>query len=345
MNEHDHGHSHGHDNSHAHGADHGHDHAVPAGRKWPRLVIAGALLTVAALAATLGVVRQGSAVVITRFGDPVRVHTTPGLAWRLPAPIERATEIDLRLHTTVTGQHDVGTKDGLRVTLTASAAWRVTNEPERILQYLRSVAGDADRAGDNLRTLLGSVLEIHASRFALAELRNTDATQVRLSVLEDSLRDVLREKLGSNGIDVVQVGIVRLGLPASTVKATIERMSAERMTAAEEKRAAGRKLAEEIRQTADRERRIVVATAEEEASKIEAAARTEASAVYGKAHAADPSLYAFLRGLDALDQVIKADTRIILRTDAAPFRALVELPLVPTTGPATGATPPATGNR
>ena len=70
--------------------------------------------------------------------------------------------------------------------------------------------------------------------------------------------------------------------------------------------------------------------------------------MYGKAHAADPALYAFLRGLDALDQVIKADTRIVLRTDAAPFRALVELPLAPNTGPATGAASapvPATGNR
>lgn len=307
--------------------------------------MAGVLVVVAALAATLGVVRQGTAVVITRFGDPVRVHITPGLAWRLPAPVERATEIDLRLHTTVTGLHDVGTKDGLRVTLTASAAWRVSAKQDGILQYLRSVAGDADRAADNLRTLLGSVLEIQASRFALNELRNTDAAQVRLSALEDSLREALREKLAANGIEVVQVGIVRLGLPASTVKATIERMSAERMTAAEEKRAAGRKLAEEIRQTADRERRIVVATAEEEASKIEAAARTEASAIYGKAHTADPSLYAFLRGLDALDQVIKADTRIVLRTDAAPFRALVELPLAPATPPNIGTTPPATGNR
>ncbi len=332
--EHDHAH-----HDHGPGENQHHEHGASAGRRWPRLVVAGVLVIIAALAATLGVVRQGTAVVITRFGDPVRVHTTPGLAWRLPAPIERATEIDLRLHTTVTGQHDVGTKDGLRVTLTASAAWRVTNEPERILQHLRAVAGDADRAADNLRTQLGSVLEIQASRFALSELRNTDPAQVRLSVLEDSLRDELKTKLAASfGIEVVQVGIVRLGLPASTVKATIDRMSAERMTAAEEKRAAGRKLAEEIRQSADRERRIVVATAEEEASKIEATARTEASAIYGKAHAADPALYAFLRGLDALDQVIKADTRIVLRTDAAPFRALVELPQAPT-APAPTASP------
>lgn len=330
MNEHHHDHPH-----------HHHDHGAPAPRNWLRLVVAGALLLVAVLAATLDVVRQGTAVVITRFGDPVRVHTVPGLAWRLPAPVERATEIDLRLHTTVTGLHDVGTKDGLRVTLSASVAWRVANDPQRILQHLRAVSGDADRSADNLRTMLGSVLEIQASRFALAELRNTDPAQVRLAALEDGLRDELKPRFASEfGIEVMQVGIVRLGLPASTVKATIERMSAERMTAAEEKRATGRKLAEEIRQSADRERRIVVATAEEEASKIEAAARSEASTVYGKAHAADPALYAFLRGLDALDQVIKADTRIVLRTDAAPFRALVELPTVPAAGAA-----PAPGNR
>ncbi len=53
--------------------------------------------------------------VITRFGNPVRVVTQPGLAWKLPAPIESVIPIDLRLRTSSTGLQDVGTRDGLRV--------------------------------------------------------------------------------------------------------------------------------------------------------------------------------------------------------------------------------------
>ncbi len=62
---------------------------------------------------------------------------------------------------------------------------------------------------------------------------------------------------------------------------------------------------------------------------MEAKARTEAAAIYAKAHAADPELYAFLRGLDTLEQIITSGTRLVLRTDAAPFKALVEAPVLP----------------
>ena len=56
---------------------------------------------------------------MTRFGDPVRVLTEPGLAWKLPAPIEGTIPVDLRLRTTSSGLQDVGTRDGLRILVQA----------------------------------------------------------------------------------------------------------------------------------------------------------------------------------------------------------------------------------
>jgi hypothetical protein len=64
-----------HDHHHSHHDDHNHDAHAPKpthgqiGRPWMRMGIAGALIVVAFLAATLVVVAQGSAVVITRFGE------------------------------------------------------------------------------------------------------------------------------------------------------------------------------------------------------------------------------------------------------------------------------------
>jgi modulator of FtsH protease HflC len=71
---------------------------------------------------------------------------------------------------------------------------------------------------------------------------------------------------------------------------------------------------------------VIKATAEEEAARIEATARTAAAAIYGTAHAQDPKLYRFLRSLDTLDLIISNSTRLVVRTDAAPFDALVQLP-------------------
>lgn len=295
-----------------------------------RLSVAGALVSVALLAATLTVVPQGTALVVTRFGNPVRVEVSPGLVWRVPAPVERTIAVDLRLHTTATGLHDVGTKDGLRIQIAAFAAWRVPAEAQAILGHLRAVRGDADEAAGHLRSFLGSALETEASRFALSDLVNTDATQVRLDALEQALLQRLAgQARATYGVELVQVGIERLGLPDSTIKATVERMIAERHTAAAERKAKGVQLAAEINQTAFRDQRIIVAQAQEEASAVEAKARTEAAAIYAKAHAIDPDLYAFLRGLDTLEKIITSGTRLVLRTDAAPFRSLVEAPAAP----------------
>jgi membrane protease subunit HflC len=339
--DHDHDHDHGHDHE---GHDHGHHHHAPgpaaAGKAWPRLTLAVALVLVAALAATLGVVRQGTALVVTRFGDPVRVQTAPGLAWRLPAPIERGVEIDLRLHTTATGLHDVGTRDGLRLQLAAFAAWRVPGDAARVVQHLRAVRGDATEAANQLRTFLGSALETESSRFALADLLNTDPAKLRLAELEAAVAARLKAQLlDTYGVELVQVGIERLGLPDSTVTATINRMIAERQTAAEERKAHGVRLAAEITENAYKESRITRAKAEEEASATIALGRTEAAAIYGQAQAADPELYAFLRGLDTLDQIITSSTRLVLRTDAMPFRILVDGPGRRAESPAAPVTP------
>lgn len=322
----DHSHDHGH-HDHA-GHDHHHHGPSPAApRSWLRIGVAAALLLVAALAATLSVVRQGTALVVTRFGDPVRTRSEPGLTWRLPAPIERGVEIDLRLHTTATGLHDVGTRDGLRLQLAAFAAWRVPAVESSIVQHLRAVRGDATEAANQLRTFLGSALETESSRFALADLLTADPAKLKLAELESAVAVRLKAHLlETYGIELIQVGVERLGLPDSTVTATINRMIAERQTAAEERKASGVRQAAEISQTAYKDARITKAKAEEEASTIIAGARTEAAAIYGQAQAADPELYAFLRGLDTLDQIITSGTRLILRTDAAPFRALVDGP-------------------
>src|SRR5215813_4440669 len=108
-----------------------HDHhAAPEPEEnlfWANRRYAIALVVIAALvlSACLVLVNPGEAVVITRFGNPVRVMTQPGLAFKLPPPIENAVVVDLRLRTTSSGLHDVGTRDGLRILVQAYIAWQV----------------------------------------------------------------------------------------------------------------------------------------------------------------------------------------------------------------------------
>ena len=130
---------------------------------WERCCASGspALILLAAIAAAcIVMVPAGEAGVITRFGNPVRVVTEPGLAWKLPAPFENTILIDLRLRTTSTGLQDVGTREGLRVLVQSYVAWQVPTDPQRVRQFLRSVRNQPDEAARQLRSFVSAALHI-----------------------------------------------------------------------------------------------------------------------------------------------------------------------------------------
>jgi membrane protease subunit HflC len=178
-----------------------------------------------------------------------------------------------------------------------------------------------------LRSFTGSSLEIAASSFDLANLVNTNPSQIRLDQFENELRKRIDDQaLKVYGITVRQVGVERLTLPTETLTATIERMQAERETVAAERSAEGQRAAAEIQSNADRDSRVEVAKAKADAATLEANARIEAAGIYQKAYTTDPQLYTLLRSFDTLDTVFSSNTKLILRTDAAPFRVLVDGP-------------------
>jgi membrane protease subunit HflC len=293
------------------------------------LRIGVAVLIVAAAIATACIVMvpAGQAEVITRFGNPTRVVTEPGLAWKLPAPIESAIPIDLRLLTTSTGLQDVGTRDGLRVLVQAYVAWQVPSDPQGIRQFLRSVRNQPDEAARQLRSFVNAALHITSSNFDLADLVNVDPQKVHLDAFEDQLRDQIAPRmLQVYGIAIRQIGIERMTLPDETLAATVARMRAERETVAAERTAEGLQKAAAIRADAEKEAREVVAEASEKAARTEADSQQAAARIYQHAYQSDPKLYETLRSLDTINQVVSRSTNIIMRTDAAPFRVLVDGP-------------------
>jgi membrane protease subunit HflC len=313
--------------------DHDHDHHDLGALL--RIGVAGLILLAAIAAACIVMVPAGEAGVITRFGNPVRVVTEPGLAWKLPAPFESTILIDLRLRTTSTGLQDVGTRDTLRVLVQSYVAWQVPDDPQRVRQFLRSVRNQPDEAARQLRSFVNAALHITASNFDLADLVNIDSTKVRLDVFERELREqVAPRMLAVYGIEIRQVGVERMTLPDETLAATVSRMRAERETAAAQVTADGLRQAAAIRADADRDAREVVAQAHEQAAHTEADAQQAAARIYAKAYQADPGLYSTLRSLDSLSQILGRNSSLILRTDAAPFRVLVD-------GPSGAGAPPA----
>ena len=194
----------------------------PAFRGALRIGVAVLILAAAIATACIVMVSAGQAEVITRFGNPTRVVTEPGLAWKLPAPVESAIPIDLRLLTTSTGLQDVGTRDGLRVLVQAYVAWQVPSDPQGVRQFLRSVRNQPDEAARQLRSFVNADLHIISSNFDLADLVNVDPQKVRLDAFEDQLREQIAPRmLQVYGIAIRQIGIERMTLPDETLAATV----------------------------------------------------------------------------------------------------------------------------
>ncbi len=302
---------------------------APRGRQAMRMAFAAIILAGAVVVSSLVMVSDGQAVVVTRFGDPMRVLTQPGLAWKVPAPIDGTINVDLRLRTTSSGLEDVGTRDGLRILVQTFLAWSVAPDPAHIRQFLRSAGNNPDEAARQLRSFVGSALQITASNFDLADLVNTDPARVRLADFERQLQSNLSQQvLDIYGVRIEQVGVERLSLPSETLAATVARMRAERETVAAQRAAEGLRVAAQIRSDAARDARITVAQAQSDAAEIEAQSREKAAQIYASSYARDPQLYMLLRSLDTISAVIGPHTRLILRTDAAPFNVLVQGPPV-----------------
>jgi modulator of FtsH protease HflC len=81
--------------------------AIGKVREWlsrnGRFLAAGFIVVAAAISACVVLVVPGQAIVVTRLGDPIRVATAPGLAWKIPAPVENTIPVDLRLKKTSSG--------------------------------------------------------------------------------------------------------------------------------------------------------------------------------------------------------------------------------------------------
>jgi membrane protease subunit HflC len=300
-----------------------------------RVALAAVVLLAAGAASSLIMVGPGQALVVTEFGRPVRVLTQPGLAWKLPAPLEATIPVDLRLRTTSSGLQDVGTREGLRILVQAYLAWQVDDDPTHIEQFLRAGRRDPDDIARQLRSFMGSTLQVTASNFSLTDLVNTDPKKARFVAFEQQLQaNLAQQVLDTYGIRIVQTGVERLSLPAETLAATVARMRAERETVAAQRTADGLRAAAAIRSDASRDARLIGAQAQQEVAEIKAKGREKAASIHASAYAVDPQLYTLLRSLDTLGATVGPKTRVILRTDAEPFRALVEGPSAPPPEPA-----------
>jgi membrane protease subunit HflC len=287
-------------------------------QRWLRGIMGSLALAAIVFYAAAVIVGQGQAVLITRFGRPLRTATEPGLHWKLPWPIDQAVVLDLRRRVYETGQTEMLTRDKKNVIARTFVVWRV-GDPLTFMQAI----GDQRAAESKLDGLLTNAAIGTLGAHDLSALVSTNPSDLQTEQIESELlASAAPVAMRSYGVTVDQIQLERIALPEENVTAVFDQMRAERSQFAAKFRAEGELEATRIRSEADLEAARASAKGAEEEARIRGEAAAQIARIYSDAHKVDPDLYKFTRSLESLDKLVTGGTSLVLRTDSEPFSLL-----------------------
>lgn len=287
-------------------------------QRWLRAGVGILAVAVIAFHATAVVVKEGEAVLITRFGRPLRVGLQPGLHWKLPWPVDQATLLDMRRRIYETGQTEMLTRDKKNIIARTFVIWRI-GDP---LSYVQSVGANAS-ADAKLDGLLTNAAIGTLGGHDLSALVSTTPTDLQVDQIEaELLASAAPAALRNYGVTVEQIKIERIALPEENVRAVFDQMRAERAQFAARFSAEGDVDASRIRSEADLEAARIRAVGAEEQARIRGTSAADVAKIYAGAHRDDPELYRFTRSLESIGKIVNGNSSLILRTDSEPFSLL-----------------------
>lgn len=293
-----------------------------ARQRWVRAVVGSLALVAIGLYACAVIVREGEAVLVTRFGRPLRTATDPGLHWKLPWPIDQTISLDLRARVYETGHTEMLTRDKKNLIARTFVVWRI-GDP---LLFSQAVGTDA-QAETKLDGLMTNAAIGTLGGHDLSALVSVKPGELEVEAIEAELVQAT-ERLAREryGVKVEQVRLERISLPEENVTAVFAQMRAERKQYAAKYKAEGEREAARIRADAELEAAQIRAKGIEEAARIAGESASEVAKTYADAHRVDAELYRFTRSLESIEKLVGNSTSLVLRTDSEPFSLLQSAP-------------------
>ena len=287
-------------------------------QRWLRAVVGTLALGAIVFHASAVVVREGEAVLITRFGRPLRIASQTGLHWKLPWPIDQASLLDMRRRVYETGHTEMLTRDKKNIIARTFVVWHI-GDPLAFTQAV-GIAGGAEGKLDGLLTnaAIGTLGGHDLSALVSTNEKDLQVDQIEAELLSSSAPAAFR----NYGVTIEQIRLERIALPEENVRAVFEQMRAERRQFAAKFEAEGEKEAAAIRSQAELEAARIRAKAAEEQARIRGKSAAEVAKTYADAHKINPELYRFTRSLESLDKLVTPTTSLLLRTDSEPFSLL-----------------------
>ena len=262
---------------------------------------------------TVFIVDETEQIVILAFGKPVRTITEPGINMKVPFPLQEKIKFDDRLLEYDSPPEEILSKDKKTLIVDNYVRWRIVDP----LQFLKTVQA--------IPTALSRMDDI-----VYSELRRELGTHDMVEIITEN-REKLMEIVTFNsnkatldyGIEVLDVRIRRVDLPAENEESIYARMEAERNRQANKFRSEGEEEAQKIRASTDRDKTIILADAYKEAERIRGEGDAKAVEIYANAYSADPKFYEFVRTLDTYKKIVDDKTTLVLPADSRLFKLLL----------------------
>ena len=249
--------------------------------------------------------------ILFKFGEILSSDFEPGLHWKMPV-INNVRKFDQRILTIDQQPERFLTAEKKDLIVDSFVKWRIAD----VEQYFKTTQGDENRAGQLLYQNINNGLRDEFGKRTVQEVIAGDRTEIMKIMTAEAT-----EKAQTLGIEVIDVRIKKIDLPARVSDSVYRRMRAERERVARDFRSKGAEAAERIRADADRQRSVILAEAYRDSEIVRGEGDAKATDIYAEAFSKDEDFFRFHRSVNAYkNNFSSAEDIILLQPDSEFFR-------------------------
>jgi membrane protease subunit HflC len=278
------------------------------------LLIPALVIVVVGILSSVFIVDEREKALVLQFGKVVAVKDEPGLAFKIPF-MQEVVRYDDRILSRDVDPLEVTPLDDRRLVVDAFARYRIVD----VEQFRQAVGVGGERAAE---TRIDSILKAQI-REILGSVSSNDILSSDRAALMLKIRNGAIADAHALGLEVIDVRLKRTDLPRANLRATFERMRAERDREAADEIARGKEAALRVTAQADRTVIETVSDAQRRAEIARGEADAKRNAIFATAFGKDIEFFEFYRSLQAYRVSLKgSNSTMVLSPDSEFFNYL-----------------------
>ncbi len=274
--------------------------------KVPYIIIA--VITLFIAIDSFFIVKQTEQAIILQFGEPKQVIKEPGLHIKVPL-LQSVITYDNRILSLDPKAKEMILMDKKRIVVDSLCRFRIEN-PLLFYQSLGSYNFAKTRLHDAIESSLRDVLGLSTM---------TDILSPKREEIMKKARNSANEKAKEYGVEILDVRLRSTDLPQETSNAIFARMKSERKREAQEIRATGQEISQDIKAKADKDRTVILSSAQKDSETIRGQGDKQSLKLWGEVANRNKDFFAFYKSLSAYSKSILNQDYLVLSPNSEFF--------------------------